>query len=98
MEFQNGHNCVAEIKDMLCAKYIKTLCYIDNIETSCAKCMNIMHKIHKYYAEAGVSNHWTGIKMEWWSGKWIGKGECTQLQQISATGAVQSKCNYLVHL
>ena len=40
-------NCVTEIKDMLCKKYIKTLCYIKNIETSCAKCTNIMHEIHK---------------------------------------------------
>ena len=36
---------------MLCAKYIKALCYIENIETSCAKCTNIMRKIHKCYAQ-----------------------------------------------
>ena len=35
---------------MLCAKYIKTLCYIENIETSCPKC-TIMCKIHKCYAQ-----------------------------------------------
>ena len=45
MEFQSGQNCVTEIKYMLCAKYIKTLCYIENIETSC------MRKIHKRYAQ-----------------------------------------------
>ena len=43
MEFQSGQNCVTEIKDMLCAKYIKTLCYIENI--------NIMCKMHKHHAQ-----------------------------------------------
>ena len=51
LEFQSGQNCVTEIKHMLCAKYIKALCYIENTETSCAKCMNIMCKIHKRYAQ-----------------------------------------------
>ena len=51
MEFQSGQNCVTEIKDMLYAKYIETLCYIENIETSSAKCTNIMRKLHKCYAQ-----------------------------------------------
>ena len=51
MEFQSGQNCVTEIKDMLCAKYIKTLCYIENIETSCAKYTNAMLKMQKRYAQ-----------------------------------------------
>ena len=66
MEFQSGQNCVTEIKDMLCAKYIKILCYIENIETSCAKytnvmqnaetlcskCENVMLKMHKTHAQS----------------------------------------------
>ena len=51
MEFQSGQNCVTEIKDMLCAEYIKALCYIESTETSCAKCMNIMLKMQKRYAQ-----------------------------------------------
>ena len=55
MEFQSGQNCVTEIKGMLCANYIKTLCYIENIETSCAKytskCRNVMLKMQKRYAQ-----------------------------------------------
>ena len=48
MEFQSGQNCVTEINDMLCEKCTKTLCYI---ETSCAKCTNVMRKTHKCYAQ-----------------------------------------------
>ena len=36
-------NCVTEIKDMLCTKYIKTLCYIK-------KHRNIMRKMHEHHA------------------------------------------------
>ena len=50
MEFQSGQNCVTEIKDMLYAKYIKTLCYIENIET-CAKYTNVVLKMQKHYAQ-----------------------------------------------
>ena len=51
MEFQSGQNCVTEIEDMLCAKYIKTLCYIENIETSCAKYTNVTLKMQRRYAQ-----------------------------------------------
>ena len=51
MEFQSGQKCVTEIKDMLCAKYIKTLCYIENIEALCSKYTNFMLKIQKSYAQ-----------------------------------------------
>ena len=62
-EFQSGQNCVTEIKDMLCAKYIKTLCYAEmqkvtfktrkhcaqNAETLCSKRRNTMLKMQKHY-------------------------------------------------
>ena len=65
MEFQSGQNCVTEIKDMLRAKYIKTLCYIENrnimrkihkryaqnAETLCSKCRNVMLKMQRHYAQ-----------------------------------------------
>ena len=51
MEFQSGQNCVTEIKDMLCAKYLKTVCYIESVETSCTKYANIMLKMRKHYAQ-----------------------------------------------
>ena len=42
--------CYRNKRHAVC-KIQKILCYIENIETSCAKCTNIMRKMHKHHAQ-----------------------------------------------